>query len=321
MSRRFMVFWNGLVVAFGVFAMYNTPGGKANPAKLWAIVIAVAILVNWLVWLGKRPSVPCSVGQAFMKLMKSCIFAVIFLMATASLIGRSDRLHGDALDVSLCILFLAMPVMPYAIYKLVYKGPDFGRRKREPKTVSAVSIRPAWSQLPVPQRAGNVIESLCRKIGWVVTRREADIYQVRSGDHQTNVYIEVRYNERSPNVVFQSFFPIRFSLENPPAGLFGRVLLRSASLTWTSWALNIGETCDAQLCVNAGLPTTALDAGLFGKVCEEIAAEIRGMRQELHDKFSYDLGGVMIPEAMPREMPVELPVRRSWHRPKMLGGN
>ena len=312
-----MLFWTGLVVALGVFAMYNTPGGKADPAKLWAIVIPFAVAANCTVWLGKRPSVPCSATQAVMKFVMSWIIAVVLWYVSLSFL--LPGLHGDASDAVFACSLFALIVMATAIYKLVYKGPSGRWRAHVRETASAPATRPAWPQQPVPQCAGNVIESLCRKTGWVVTRREADIYQVRSGDHRQNVYIEIRYSERSPNVVFQSFFPIRFSLTNPPNQLFARVLLRTASLSWASWALNIGENCDAQLCVNAGVPTTALDARLFGKVCDEIADEVRGMRQELHEKFSYDLGGVM-PQALPREMRVELPVRRSWHLPKMLGG-
>lgn len=308
-----------LTIALGILLSSMAAEKHASPAIGWAVAIGMFATANILHYLQRRPFVPCSMWSAAGKFVKSYIIAVICFMAACSLLVQSDRFHGNTLDALILMLFGAMQVVACAIYRLVYKGPDSWRRKREPKTVSAVSTRSAWPQLPVPQRGGNVIESLCRTIGWVVTRREADIYQVRSGDHRANVYIEIRYNERSPNVVFQSFFPIRFSLDEPPAGLFGRVLLRTASLTWASWALNIGESCDAQLCVNAGLPTTALDARLFGKVCEEIAAEIRGMRQELHDKFAYDLGGVM-PEAIPREMRVELPVRRGDNLPGGNGG-
>ena len=84
-----------------------------------------------------------------------------------------------------------------------------------------------------PRQSGDLIARLCDETGWVLTGREADRYQVRSGDHRANVYIELRYSERYRNAVFQSWFPVRFSLEKPPAGLFARVLLRSSSLTWS----------------------------------------------------------------------------------------
>lgn len=173
----------------------------------------------------------------------------------------------------------------------------------------APARRPASGEPPRRRGNGDLIERLCRKSGWVVTRREGDHYQIRSGDHRPAVCIEVRYSQNCRNIVMQSWFPVRFSLEKPPAGLFARVLLRSSSLVWGSWTMNLGPNCDAALVVAVTLHTSGLTAELFRDVCEEIAGEIRAFTQELHDKFAYDLGGVM-PEATPWEVRGGVPARR-----------
>ena len=69
----------------------------------------------------------------------------------------------------------------------------------------------------------DTIERLCLDSGWVFISREVDYYRVRSGGHQSNVYVDIRSSERFSNMLFQCWFPIRFSLEKPPSGLFGRV--------------------------------------------------------------------------------------------------
>jgi hypothetical protein len=147
---------------------------------------------------------------------------------------------------------------------------------------SALLVRPGSSQ--------DLIERLCDETGWVLAGREADLYRVRSGDHRAPVYIDIRYSEQYCNAVFQSWFPVKFSLEQPPAGLFGRVLLRSIYLRWASWEMSAGRSCEACLVLSACLPVAGMHADLFRPVCEEIATEIRRLRRELHDKFAYDLG-------------------------------
>jgi hypothetical protein len=163
--------------------------------------------------------------------------------------------------------------------------------------------------------SGDLIEGLCHESGWVLTGREVDRYQVRSGDHRSNVYIELRHSDSYRNIVLQSWFPIRFSLEKPPSGLFARVLLRSSSLTWSSWSLNIGPNCDAALVVGASLPVAGMNAALFCNVCEEMAGEIRGFRQELYEKFAYDLGDGRMPMMAPGPARGGLPVRRGTNVP------
>ena len=126
---------------------------------------------------------------------------------------------------------------------------------------------PARRQEPPgrPQVRGtaDLIEQCCRETDWVFVSREVDLYRVRSGDHRSNVYVDIRHSERFSSVVFQSWFPIRFSLEKPPAGLFARVLLRSLELRWASWQLSIGQSAEACLCVCARLPVEAVNGRLF----------------------------------------------------------
>ena len=63
----------------------------------------------------------------------------------------------------------------------------------------------------------------------------------------------------------------------------------------------------------------ATDARVFKGICEEITNEIRAFHQELHDKFAYDLGGVM-PEAAPGNWHGGLPVRRGQTLPGVFEG-
>jgi hypothetical protein len=61
-----------------------------------------------------------------------------------------------------------------------------------------------------------------------------------------------------------------------------------------------------------------MNAGLLRDVCEEIAGEIRGFRQELHEKFAWDLDGS---EVMPREARGGVPARRGENLPAAWQGN
>jgi hypothetical protein len=136
----------------------------------------------------------------------------------------------------------------------------------------------------------DTIERLCLDSGWVFISREVDYYRVRSGGHQSNVYVDIRSSERFSNMLFQCWFPIRFSLEKPPSGLFGRVLLRSHDLHWSAWRLCIGGSCEACLYLCTVLPAGSVNAALFRDVCEEMAGETRAFLHELRDKFNYGPG-------------------------------
>jgi hypothetical protein len=214
------------------------------------------------------------------------------------LLVLSDRLHGDAFGLAFMIVLGAAQVLAYAIYKLVYKGPS-GRRRDRLTTSASLQRSSSW-------RGDGVIERLCRETGWGFIGQEAGRHQVQSRGTRSPVAIDVCYGERQVNVLFQSWFPIRFSLEKPPAGLFARVLLRSHALNWSAWQMSIGGSCEACLYLSASVPRTALDACLFQAVCTEIAEELRQFHVELHDKFAYDLGGV-VPTVLPAALAVPQP--------------
>lgn len=151
-------------------------------------------------------------------------------------------------------------------------------------------------------RPENTIERLCREIGWLFVGQEGDHYRVRTADRQSSVYLDVKYSEHTVNTLIASWFPIRFSLERPPAGLFARLLLRSIELRWSSWQMSIGGSSEACLCVSATLPTGSLKASLFHIVCKEVADEIRAFHLELHNKFAYAIG-IATSDPLPRHTP------------------
>jgi hypothetical protein len=244
----------------------------------------------------------------------SWLICVLTLAVIAGVGSRSLPKEGHAV-LQWCLIGLYMEWLAMSMVLVIWTAVLWARGDRAPRPAR----QPAWPEPSSSRQGGDAIEHLCRDAGWVVTGREVDRYEVRSADHRKNVYIELRYNERYPNIVFQSWFGIRFSMEKPPAGLFARVLLRSTSLCWASWSLHLGQSCEACLTVRASLPKSAMNAGLFRDVCEEIADEIRGFRQELHEKFAYDLGGAA-PEAMPRDVRGGVPARRGEHLPGVWQG-
>ena len=58
-------------------------------------------------------------------------------------------------------------------------------------------------------------------------------------------------------MLFQTWLPIRFSLEHEPKGLFARVLLRNGNLHLSSWSMAIGGSCEACLTLVTNLPRAA----------------------------------------------------------------
>jgi hypothetical protein len=232
----------------------------------------------------------------------------VFLIAALQLNTRGSESAKNALAVMIVVWLGATVVvgMVHTAFK-----------------ITARVRRASWPQLVPARRSGDLVSRLCRETGFSLTGREADHYQVRLMDHRSPVFIEVRYSDRSPNAMFQAWFPVRFSLEKPPAGLFARVLLRNTSMTWSAWGMSIGQSCEACLYVSASIPQQAMDARVFNGVCQEIAQEIRGFREELQSKFSYDLGGVVLesmsrdgrsgvplPAAMPQVVRGQFPVKR-----------
>jgi hypothetical protein len=149
-------------------------------------------------------------------------------------------------------------------------------------------VPPQAEHRPPPQ-AEELIPRLCQESGrWVLVRQQHDAYWVRTSDPGRLVEIYIRCSGDAFTVLFQAYFDPRFRLDNPPSGLFGRVLLRNHDLHLSNWAMYIGESCEACLYVAAMIPKAALTASLFDKVCRELVDEINGFKRELHDKFLYD---------------------------------
>ena len=229
----------------------------------------------------------------------------VFLIAMVQVNARGSENAKNALAV-IIVVWLGTTIVAGMVHA-AFKG-------------TARLKRAAWPRVVPAQPGGDLVSRLCRETGFVLTGREADHYQVRSGDHYPPVYIELRYSERRPNVMFQAWFPVRFSLEKPPAGLFARVLLRNTSMTWAAWGMSIGQSCEACLYVSAASPQRAIDSRVFNAICQEITGEVREFRQELHEKFAYDLGDV-VPEIMSRDVRGGVPMRRRNNLPGVFGSN
>ena len=133
------------------------------------------------------------------------------------------------------------------------------------------------------------IELMCRQTGnWAVTDFDKqDLFTVRTTSFRTVYPITVRHHPKRTSTRFQCWLPVNFPLDNPPSGLFGRLLLRSWDLGWSAWNINIGHSCVATACVTALVPNMALDATLFDEICREQTGEVSAFHQELRDKFNY----------------------------------
>lgn len=138
-------------------------------------------------------------------------------------------------------------------------------------------------------RRRDPIDRLCRKSGnWVMTEVEANYrHWVTHRRDRADYPVMVLHGSHHTSTRFQCWLPVRFPLANPPSGLFGRLMLRSWDLNWSSWVLNIGESCEAKACVTALVPNRALDTNLFNIICQEQVEEVSGMHKELRDKFQY----------------------------------
>lgn len=147
---------------------------------------------------------------------------------------------------------------------------------------------------PRKRRESDLVESLCRQSGqWMVTSSVLDVHQVRSVHRPRIQRLQIRHMDGHASLIFQLFFSIRFSLENPPSGLFGRLMMRNHELIYASWAMGIVESCEAGLEVVARLPRQGIDARLFHSVCTELADEADSFDKELKEKFRYGVDGII----------------------------
>jgi hypothetical protein len=137
----------------------------------------------------------------------------------------------------------------------------------------------------------DLVKQLCRTSGrWLIADREGDHYWIATNDGRARRLIDVRSSDKYAFIKFNAVFPVRFSLERTPSGLFARLLLRSNALVYSSWLVSIWDSCEATTYLHAIMPTSAMDARLFDAICTEMDGEIRGFHTELNDKFSYGIG-------------------------------
>jgi hypothetical protein len=164
------------------------------------------------------------------------------------------------------------------------------------------------------------IERLCDKSRkWMVLSYDKlDHYRLRTTSSRTVYEICVRHHPQRQSTRFQCWLPIRFSLENPPSGLFGRLLLRSWELAWSSWNINILQSCEASACVTCLVPRAALDIGLFDDICTEQSEEVAAFHKELRDKFNYAAMGGTIVTPRPWDVPSSVPALPRERPPRQL---
>jgi hypothetical protein len=141
------------------------------------------------------------------------------------------------------------------------------------------------------------IERLCRRSGkWAVIEFDrVDRYQVRTTTARHLCEVTVRHvSGKRACTRFQCWLPVQFSLQNPPSGLFGRLLMRSWDLRWSAWHINIADSCEASACLSVLIPNAALDARLFDDICREMTEEVLSFHRELRDKFNYHVAAASV---------------------------
>ena len=164
--------------------------------------------------------------------------------------------------------------------------------------------------LPRRRGATDLVERLCEESGkWLIASRLGDRYSVVNADRMTQRFIDVRTCEEMAFVKFTAEFPVRFSLDREPRGLFARVLMRCIPLHFANWRLDIGESCEAVLYLFASQPRAAMDARLFNAICQEMVQELRDFHTELVEKFRYGGGAADMPGQQSRG---GVPMRKPW---------
>lgn len=223
-----------------------------------------------------------------MKPINAAAGLVFFIIAMSA----GGRVHGGGNPNGFAVAFLAVMavLLMMSAAVVVYRAATAAGRSIR-KATQTVRQSPAAAALQPVHPLPDVIERLCQATGMVLVSREADRYQVRNSDHTRRQYIDIVYAESFASVLFQTWLPIKFSLEHEPKGLFARVLLRNLDLRWSCWAMTIGGSCEACLTLVTHLPHAALNAELFATVCREMVGEVNGFHQELRDKFRYEADG------------------------------
>jgi hypothetical protein len=143
----------------------------------------------------------------------------------------------------------------------------------------------------LPRRAVNPIIEACRATGdWQIMARRGDWWTVANTDDGRQHDIAVRYSEKLVVVKFLCHFPIRFSLEHEPKGLFARLLMRNHDLHYAFWVMQIGDSCEGQPYLFAQWPLSALTTAVFNAICKEMYNEIEAFGRELRGSFKFSGG-------------------------------
>ena len=145
-----------------------------------------------------------------------------------------------------------------------------------------------------------LVEQLAKQAGWPISSHCGGHYTVLSADQGPARQVNVRYMESTGFLRFYADFPIRFSTERTPDGLYARVLLRSSSLGKCHWLLDIDYSCEAQPYLFAQWPAAVVTPKFFNAVCQEMVNELRAFHQELRDKFAYSVGSGAMPPVKPQ---------------------
>jgi hypothetical protein len=144
----------------------------------------------------------------------------------------------------------------------------------------------------VPAKDESLIEWSARLTGWAIYSRKGDFYTIQSRDVPgAERLVVVNYRDGDSSVKFICHFPVRFPLDRTPQGLFARLLMRSVTLCWSAWAMDIHQSCEGQPYLVGIWPVEAMTPRTFNTICLEMVREVRSFHQELRDKFSYGVGG------------------------------
>jgi hypothetical protein len=137
-----------------------------SPATGWPVAITLFGASTFCSYLGRRPSVPCSMREAAAKFVKSYVIAVVIVILCIMLmrawgqsrnratVGFSGELSRDDVAVLAVMVGVVAFIIAYPIYRLVYKGPEWrlrdvlGRRRPTPATQLATMRRVA---VPLPR--------------------------------------------------------------------------------------------------------------------------------------------------------------------------
>lgn len=100
-------------------------------------------------------------------------------------------------------------------------------------------------------------------------------------------HITVTHQKNHSWTKFLCNLPIRFPLGRTPDGLFARAMIRSLSLGYANWHVELAQSCEASLYLCGNVPTKWITPALFAAICREIGDEARAFHQEICDKFNY----------------------------------